>query len=284
MEAEVLADGWHEEADVAFLRLLSPLPSGVKPAILRPSANTDGHTFRALGYPNVGEFQGVWAEGKILGLTTDSQGLRMLPLRAQEIAPGMSGAPVLDVDAGRVVGMVSLTYNADGTLKFRDAAFAIPSETLRDLCPVALELREPEEPPQSLDTLTRQQAKGDHIAQADRGGTVIVGDANVIGDHSTAIKAEGNAVVATHGGVAAGKVAVGGDVHGDLHIGDKIYTRSQAEELRDKELAYLDGLLNRYEYWLEHYTPLPGGPPVAQRWEKCAAIETRCLPAPQPDP
>jgi hypothetical protein len=141
VEAEVLADGWHEEADVAFLRLLSLLPSTVTPAILEPSTNTDSHTFRALGYPNVGDFQGVWAEGKILGLTTDSQGRRALQLESRNIAPGTSGAPVLDTNTGRVVGMVNLTYNADATLKFRDAAFAIPSETLRDLCPVALELQ-----------------------------------------------------------------------------------------------------------------------------------------------
>ena len=30
------------------------------------------------------------------------------------------------------------------------------------------------------------------------------------------------------------------------------------ENLRDKELAYLDGLLKRYEYWRDHYTPLAG--------------------------
>jgi len=32
----------------------------------------------------------------------------------------------------------------------------------------------------------------------------------------------------------------------------------QGENVRDRELAYLDGLLQRYEYWLDHYTPLAG--------------------------
>ena len=195
MEAEVLADGYHPEADVAFLRLASPLPHGVTPAILGPSVDVDSHTFRALGYPDVGDFQSVWAEGKILGSTTDSQGQRMLQLESQNVAPGMSGAPVLDMDTGRVVGMVTMTYQPDATLKFRDAAFAIPAETLRDLCPVGLELREPEETPQSSgDALARQQAEGRHIAQANRGSTAIVGDGNVVdvirqqaGDHSIQI-------------------------------------------------------------------------------------------------
>ncbi len=132
-EAEVLADGWHEQADVTFLRLLSPLPATVTPAILGPSVDADSHTFRALGYPDVGDFQGVWAEGKILGSTTDGQGKRALQLESQNIAPGMSGAPVIDVDTDRVVGMIRLTYNADGTPKIRDAAVAVPAETLRDL-------------------------------------------------------------------------------------------------------------------------------------------------------
>jgi hypothetical protein len=35
-----------------------------------------------------------------------------------------------------------------------------------------------------------------------------------------------------------------------------VYT--QAEILRERELAYLDGLLARYGDWGDHYTPLPG--------------------------
>jgi hypothetical protein len=39
----------------------------------------------------------------------------------------------------------------------------------------------------------------------------------------------------------------------------EIATRfSQTESLRAKELAYLDDLLKRYEYWHDHYTPLAG--------------------------
>ncbi|MCP4540105.1 MAG: NACHT domain-containing protein, partial [Chloroflexi bacterium] len=235
IEAEVLANGYHQDADVAFLRLLSPFPSAwlragpsaVTPAILGPSANTDGHTFRALGYPVVGDFQGMWAEGKILGSTTDGRGRRVLQLESQNIAPGMSGAPVLDMadnkhpSTGRVVGMVSLTYNADGTLKFRDAAFAVPSEILCDLCPEEIELQQPE------------KTAGDHIGQV-------------------AVKAEGDAVVATHGGTAARYVAVGGDVGGNITV------MVQGEDVRAQELAYLDALLKKYDYWLDHYTPLAG--------------------------
>lgn len=144
VETKVLTDGWHPDQDVAFLQLAASLPDGVVPATLGPSARAGGHTFRAFGYPHVGDFQGVWAEGQILGQVTDDGGVSMLQLRAQEIAPGMSGAPVLDVSADRVVGMVTLTYHPDATLKFRDTAFAIPAEMLAVLCPEPLMLHPPE--------------------------------------------------------------------------------------------------------------------------------------------
>lgn len=140
MEAEVLVDGWHPEEDVAFLQLGEPLPAEAMPAILGMNVNTMGHSFHAFGYPQIGDIQGVWAEGQIMGQVTDERGAAMLQLRAQEIAPGMSGAPVLDVSAEQVVGMVTLTYQPDEALKFRDAAFAIPAETLRDRCSRGLEL------------------------------------------------------------------------------------------------------------------------------------------------
>lgn len=228
VEAEALADSWHPRADVAFLRLAAPLPHGVMPAVLGSSADAASHIFRAFGYPGVGDFRGVWAEGQILGRVTGECSSSMLQLRAQEIAPGMSGAPVLDVNADRVVGMVTMTYQPDSTLKFRDAAFAIPAETLRDLCPVALELRPAEEASQlSADSLAhQQQAEGHHIAQADQGSAAIVGD-------------------------VYGPVVVAGE-------GAQVTVTVQGENVREKELAYLDGLLTRYEYWRDHYTPLAG--------------------------
>ncbi len=80
------------------------------------------------------------------------------------------------------------------------------------------------------ETRTDQQADGNHIAQADQDSTAVVGDANVIGDHNIAIKAEGKAVVATHGAVAGGQVAVKGAVHGGVHIGDKHYYTSSTQD------------------------------------------------------
>ncbi|MBL7063698.1 MAG: SUMF1/EgtB/PvdO family nonheme iron enzyme [Anaerolineae bacterium] len=50
-----------------------------------------------------------------------------------------------------------------------------------------------------------------------------------------------------------------GEVTGPVHTGsgDIIMVTGEGAQ-RDKELAYLDGLLRRYEYWRDHYTPLAG--------------------------
>jgi len=68
------------------------------------------------------------------------------------------------------------------------------------------------------------------------------------------IEVSGSGAAASHGGVAAGAggVAVGRDVYGNITV------IVHGENVRDKEVAYLDGLLARYEYWRDHYTPLAG--------------------------
>jgi hypothetical protein len=49
------------------------------------------------------------------------------------------------------------------------------------------------------------------------------------------------------------------NVTGPVHTGSgDILITGKAEDLRAKELAYLDTLLARYEYWRDHYTPLAG--------------------------
>jgi formylglycine-generating enzyme required for sulfatase activity len=71
----------------------------------------------------------------------------------------------------------------------------------------------------------------------------------------------GSGAVASQGGVAAGAggVAVGRDVLGPVVIAhDGATVTIQGENVQDKELAYLDGLSKRHEYWRDHYTPMAG--------------------------
>ncbi len=141
---EVLADGWHREEDVAFLRLTKALPEGVVPTVLGSSQQVERHDFTAFGYPEVrgetGAYEGIWAEGKILGQVTDSSGQTRLHIRTQENKSGMSGAPLWDVSTSRVIGMMKETYVPDDTGKLRDTGFGIPTESIVTLSEQELEL------------------------------------------------------------------------------------------------------------------------------------------------
>ncbi len=178
VKAEVLADDWHEEADIAFLRLLSPLPSGVTPAILAMAR--DSAQIRAFGYPYVGEINGLFGTGELVGTVTETV-RPLLQLHSTQITAGFSGGPVWEEATGRVIGMVTSVAVPDDLDRLDDVAFAIPVKTLCDLCPDALELRPAEETPHlSVGALAHQQAEGHHIAQADQGGVAIVGDKNIV--------------------------------------------------------------------------------------------------------
>ncbi|RMF03021.1 MAG: hypothetical protein D6768_06880 [Chloroflexi bacterium] len=151
--SEVIPDSWRpaQTDDIAILRLQGQLPAGVSPIILGPSQNTGNHTFNAFGYPQVGNIQGVWAQGTILGPTVDARGATMLQIRAQEIAEGMSGAPVLDTEGNRVIGMVTATYYPPDGVKLRDVAFATPTEVIAQAYP-HITLIPPSLPPASPDS------------------------------------------------------------------------------------------------------------------------------------
>ena len=137
--ALVLVDYWRppdKGEDVAVLQVEGELPAGVAPLMLGETAGTDGHPFRAFGYAPFGKLTGLWATGKIQGSVVESKGRQLIQLESPDLAPGMSGAPVLDEATGKVVGMVTAGSSpAQVTHKHRDLALATPSETLLRVCP-----------------------------------------------------------------------------------------------------------------------------------------------------
>jgi hypothetical protein len=138
-QLRVLPEAWRpaETDDIAILRLADAdgIPDGVLSISFGPSENTGNHSFNSFGYPKLGDIQGMWAQGTILGATADSQGISILQIRAQEIVEGMSGAPVFDTTLGRVIGMVTSDYYPGHTPKMRDVAFATPAEAILAVCP-----------------------------------------------------------------------------------------------------------------------------------------------------
>jgi HEAT repeat protein len=145
-QAEVLRDGWREPDgdDVAILSLQpegAPLPEGVRPARLGSTRACKGHRMRALGFPPLGGgYDVAWAEGELRGVVPHPRKRPMLQMDAQPILKGMSGAPVLDLETGRVVGMVN-EY-----LKGAPLEWATTSETLHRACPAI-----PLYPPQAVE-------------------------------------------------------------------------------------------------------------------------------------
>jgi hypothetical protein len=123
-----------EDLDIAILRV-SQTPKGVQPLRMSASAGCSGHEFFATGYPKLGDFESLSARGEIISLEKDKRGDRYLQLRSQEVAPGLSGGPVMDVARNVVVGMVNGGFMLRSDKKHRDTAFATPSEILWQVCP-----------------------------------------------------------------------------------------------------------------------------------------------------
>lgn len=145
-----------KNGDIAFLRLRS-LPENISPLPLGMAEySSSGNPFQAFGYPTVGAVEGIYARGEILGMVMEN-GQRLLQLRSAELNQGHSGAPVWDEKRGVVVGIVVSVYKADISGKLRDTAFAIPSETLWQVCP---EISPSETAPYlGLETFTEETAQ-----------------------------------------------------------------------------------------------------------------------------
>jgi hypothetical protein len=122
------------ETDVAFLRLES-LPEGVQPLELGRSANAmEGQPFTSFGFAPVVDIPERRAQGSLAGIVqapVPGDASRMVPLlqlKADFLAPGMSGAPVLNLDSGRVVGMVC---KVPGPFQAaQELAYAVPVDSL----------------------------------------------------------------------------------------------------------------------------------------------------------
>jgi WD40 repeat protein len=145
-QTQVVSEWWrHPDAeDVAILRLEGDLPKGVMPLPLGSSRGYKGHEIETFGYSRVGPYEESHARGTILGPLQHPGGWEMLEFSSEQIAPGMSGAPVFDVVTRRVVGMVeAFPIWRDGEQvvagvpfrRHKDTNFAIPTEVLQIVCP-----------------------------------------------------------------------------------------------------------------------------------------------------
>lgn len=156
--AQVIPD-YHrspDKGDIAFLRLENVPVNSVQLQLGTAEHSLSGNPFLTFGYPKVGDVQGVYARGEILGIAIEN-GRRLLQLRSMELNNGHSGAPVWDENRNVAVGMVVSVYKADANGKLRDTAFAITSDDIWLACP---EIHPFESPPYlGLKTFADQTAQ-----------------------------------------------------------------------------------------------------------------------------
>ncbi len=141
--ASVLSAGWSppNTDDLAFLQL-DHLPQGIKPVVLGSAGKCNEHSYLSFGFAKIAGYDNRWATGTLDGViyVPDKHKQPMLQLKGDEIKGGMSGAPVLDTQTDRVVGMVSeYGYDRDADNDYsRRIAWATTSDTLHCLASAIL--------------------------------------------------------------------------------------------------------------------------------------------------
>jgi hypothetical protein len=119
--------------DVAILKLEHEIPNNMKALPLGISSGTKNHEIISFGFPSIGNIEGLWGYGKILGKVT-KRGTLLLQIDSKEITLGFSGAPIWDEFKQQVVGMITIVANEDRYGRLQNSAFAIPTETLQAIC------------------------------------------------------------------------------------------------------------------------------------------------------
>ena len=131
ISALVLSDGWSARGgsgdDIAFLQLAYTHPAA-RPVVLGTAEGRQTHRFISFGCAPVADRLEHDAGGG-LGHTVRRRGVAgpLLRLEGDDVIPGMSGAPVLDVQANRVVGMMTDYVDKSARARF---AYATPADTL----------------------------------------------------------------------------------------------------------------------------------------------------------
>jgi ATP/maltotriose-dependent transcriptional regulator MalT len=139
IEATVLESGWspQDKNDLAFLRLSVP-EQNLLPVVLGTTGNCGTHPFLLLGFPPDPNYKQTYSDGIIHGIVDlNVEGRKpILELTGEGILRGMSGAPVLDAQTERVIGMLVEFSDREG---FR-RAYAVTVETIKSACPEVLTL------------------------------------------------------------------------------------------------------------------------------------------------
>jgi len=130
LHARVLNEFLDFDRDVAILEI-EAIPTGVHPLRMERAAtcrlNAELYTF---GYASAAGENGISGLGYFRNFAANSQ---VFQFRMHEADHGHSGAPVLDVGRGVIIGMVQKGKTEPG--RNDETTFAIPIETIWQVCP-----------------------------------------------------------------------------------------------------------------------------------------------------
>lgn len=137
VEGEFWRDSKMEDVAILCLKDSDSLPDGVEVLLLGSSKGSDdNHPFKTFGFPEETGKDGMGGAGAIIASGTQN-GFPVLQLQNPEVTVGFSGAPVLDGNKRRVVGMVvSIITKPDEHGRLDRTSFVTPTETLERICPI----------------------------------------------------------------------------------------------------------------------------------------------------
>jgi len=119
-------------ADISLLELTGTPPGWVR--ALRIVADPPpyiGQKIVSHGFSNVRPRFGDPAVGTVLGMTSDPDtNCEVIEIRSAELTGGYSGAPIVDLEEGHVIGVVVATLRPDARDRFGEHAWAIPAAVL----------------------------------------------------------------------------------------------------------------------------------------------------------
>jgi tetratricopeptide (TPR) repeat protein len=126
----------HED-DMVLLQVVGDPPTlGLENiAILGAADQSEGHEFRSYGYKQLGEQPAAYVQGEIMGPVEPPKDVQLqaepIELRTRDVAPGISGAAVLDTERNLVVGLVVDRWNPGDKSANDNYAWGVDAHVLR---------------------------------------------------------------------------------------------------------------------------------------------------------
>jgi S1-C subfamily serine protease len=139
--AKVVEEYCNKSSDIAFLQIQEKLPTQVSVARLGEVFSI-GDEFQSFGFRRPDTFKGLYFDGKISGVTNlnldnneNAISEDLIQLDSTELGAGTSGAPILDTQTDKIIGMLHSRF-VEGDGRPVTMGFAISVVSIIKVCPI----------------------------------------------------------------------------------------------------------------------------------------------------